>query len=244
MTRKENLYVDYMIAKDEYWSYHYDFKREYPDRESAIEAFKRHGVFCRDCRKTTIDSLKNEIAYYTAQVDELKRAKAVESWYATDAGKEYRSAIMRELHALEAKSVEIRNKNHIAMNALLSKRLGKGFKVKSLSPRWGEVVLCDADGKNIFGHDFSVNVEKDNKTGQLYVRVNYPSLGSFALDNVNRVKYLEGLAKFAGNVGNVADDYVGMVIKFDAELEEIRDKVCKLNHNLKYPEMVSKTDEV
>ncbi len=177
MTQKEKLYLQLLIASNEYAEL-----KSLPTVD--IEAMNDGCEFSANAKKYTIAQLNSEIEAMKDKIERTKAEKAREEYWATPAGAKRKAEIEQKLQELEeiAKEARVRYMNQAI--SILRQVLGERWIIRSTSASQFSIQLTDAMDKPIFGHDFDIRYDEFKKQ----IRINMGTLGGFdPINNQDRV---------------------------------------------------------
>lgn len=199
MTKKETLIREYFALKHRFDLNEPGCSKVYPSEPTPVDIRYMSKEF-------KVVDLEEKIEYVKRAIEEQKFEKKKAEFFATTEGAKMYDNLHSSINALRecyTNTLEIFKKEitneivsflgsnfgcHVSSNEIEigvveknSERLNKGFDLK-------------------FGHTFSVRFNDFHyKAKENYLEVNYPTMGSFTMDDTDRIDYISGMAKFLGN---------------------------------------------
>lgn len=202
MTQKEKLYFEYLTIKNSI----YAVKGE-TDKQINLDEFCKKGRFWKEAKDSTVADLQRDIENAKRSLEQYKRDKKRDEWFATPEGAQWKQDKEAEIKHLYEQEQHLMDSALQYTSKVIQQLLGEQFDVTSFGSRCMTIGLVkeyaeDGRAKALFGHTFEVNFERDYFGDEKHRwELNYGTMGSFNLneDNNTRTQYLVGLAKFASD---------------------------------------------
>lgn len=200
MTQKEKLYFEYLTIKNEIYAVTGE-----TDKQINLDEFCKTGRFWKEAKDSTVAYLQRDIENAKRSLEQRKRDKKRDEWFATPEGAQWKQDKETEIKHLYEQEQHLMDSALQYTSKVIKKLLGEHFDVTSFGSRSMTIGIVkeyaeDGRAEALFGHTFEVYFER-NYFGKHRWELNYGTMGSFNLDedNSTRTQYLVGLAKFASD---------------------------------------------
>ena len=226
MTQKEKLFREYASINNE-------IVEMFNETECPLNIYKidiEKNILRREHTEYSVIELKDKIEWINRmKADALSKIK-LEQFFKTEKGISIKNRLEYEKEQYTGLIDDCFDDFKFSLDKIIKEICGEKFIITSFGNSSFEVYYTDENGKQIFGHDFSVYLDSFDRTPS----INYPCLGSFnPFESPNRVAYLEGLAKFAKPEN--FDKVINWFNEFQTELKKYRNKLREINNLLKNP---------
>ncbi len=237
MTKKENLFYELMKVQNEVC-----MKENGRPYKADVEEYITTTTFRKKADQLTMKKLEEEMENWSARLEKIRAAEAIEAWKLTEEGKAYIQERKDQMDALrnEWKNIMTEGENHA--REIVRNLLGEQWDVTSFSDRRMEIAIIDKydeDGHPhaLFGHDFAVYYDHLWNGGGYEWLMNYGTMGSFELTkDSTRIQLLFGMAKFASDTTVIPElrDYLHAMAE---KIKEVRRQYCKVEQEMKAPKV-------
>ncbi len=232
MTIKENLYMEYVIAKNKLNA----LIGEKLIGGDNIDEFFESQTFKNVASSFTKDELRRNIHNVEVSYNNALDKKRTEDYFSTEEGKAEKERLTKEYDALLKERTEIFKKANSELNIFIKDFLGEewGVRYGRYSTEIGIVKDVNDNVVNfVFGHTFTIHY------GNLFEKkfeMNYGCLGSFDLlnDKALRPAYLMGMAKFANDKDRL--NRLHLYLKsLDEDISGVEGRIDKVSDKLNHP---------
>lgn len=198
MTKKENLYVEYLKVQNEI--------NALGGKELVnIEEYAKTWKFRNSASDKKVYEWENLIEHGKRMLEETKQEIARNQWLETEEGKAFKEKNFAAREAIKNAQCALYEDTNKMLSNFVKELLGDEFDLIHFG--WGsfEVGLTDGyyeDGKprKLFGHAFTVHFGNDWFKKDFRWELNYGTMGGFDLtEDSKRTKYLVGMATFASS---------------------------------------------
>ena len=200
MTTKERLYKELISVKNEI-----NTVKGESEKNINLDEYVNSWEFQRIASTRKVFELENQLEGAKKEIERAKKEVARQAWFETEEGKAFKEANDKARKENWEAQVALRKEAEDYARSQVRAILGNDFDITSFGFGCFEVVLVKEyreDGTPVghFGHEFNVYFENDWFKKGFKWELNYGCLGSFELgQDVNRTKFLTGLATFAGS---------------------------------------------
>lgn len=220
MTQKEKLAHEYVELKKQFQG------------EDFVENARENQIWYLTKEFKVVD-LEEKIQAVRRSIELKAEREAKEAWFETPEGKTWKEANEKARKENWDAQVALRQQAYEYARTQVRSLLGNDFDVTRFSFGCFEVGLVkeyreDGTGVAHFGHDFTVYFENDWFSKKFKWELNYGCMGSFELgQNMNRAKFLMGLATFA-NSSVISGGFKEKMKEFTDKYDELKKEGYRL----------------